>query len=219
MTHGPFDSTLTLFAGAVLVCAVAVLWLSAVRAVVRVLAVQGLALGAVAATLAIHAHDPGLMATAAVVVLVKGAIIPLLLGRIGSADPTAREERPLVNVPASLVASAVLILLAFSSTRVVARVVGGTPGSLVPIGFATLLVGFFVLVVRRRPVFQIVGLLLVDNGIALVAFLVTAGVPFLIELGVTLDVLLGVVVLMVLAQRLRHEFGDVDLDELRELHD
>ena len=54
------------------------------------------------------------------------------------------------------------------------------------------------------PIFQIVGLLLVDNGIALVAFLITAGVPFLIELGVTLDVLLGVVVLMVLAQRMRH---------------
>ena len=52
-------------------------------------------------------------------------------------------------------------------------------------GFATLLVGFFVLVARRRPIFQIVGLLLVDNGIVLVAFLVTAGVPFLIELGVS----------------------------------
>ena len=86
-------------------------------------------------------------------------------------------------------------------------------------GFATLLIGFFVLVARRRPIFQIVGLLLVDNGIALVAFLVTAGVPFLIELGVTLDVLLGVVVLMVLAQRLHHEFGEIDLDELQELHD
>ena len=72
-----------------------------------------------------------------------------------------------------------------------------------PVGVATLLLGFFVLVVRRRPIFQMVGLLLVDNGIALVAFLCTAGVPFLIELGVSLDVLLGVVVLMVLAQRLR----------------
>lgn len=219
MTGGSFGSALTFFVGAVLVCAVSVLWVSAVRAVVRVLAVQGLALGAVAATLGLHAHDAGLIATAGVVVVIKGVIIPLLLGRIGATDATAREERPLVNVPASLVASAVLILLAFASTRVVARAVGGTPGALVPVGFATLLVGFFVLVVRRRPVFQIVGLLLVDNGIALVAFLVTAGVPFLIELGVSLDVLLGVVVLMVLAQRLRHEFGDVDLDELQELHD
>ena len=38
-------------------------------------------------------------------------------------------------------------------------------------------------------------------------------------MGVSLDVLLGVVVLMVLAQRLRTEFGDLDLDELQELHD
>lgn len=219
MTGGLFNSTLTLFVGAVLVCAITVLWLSAVRAVIRVIAVQGLVLGAVAATLGVHESDAGLVATAAVVMAIKGVVIPLLLRRIGSADATAREQRPLVNVPASLVASAVLILLAFSSTRVLVQVVGGTPGSLVPLGFATLLVGFFVLVVRRRPIFQIVGLLLVDNGIALVAFLVTAGVPFLIELGVTLDVLLGVVVLMVLAQRLRHEFGDIDLDELQELHD
>ena len=60
---------------------------------------------------------------------------------------------------------------------------------------------------------------MVDNGIALVAFLSTAGVPFLIELGVSLDVLLGIVVLMVLTRRLRSEFGNVDLDELRELRD
>jgi hydrogenase-4 component E len=218
---GPsFSSALTLFVGAVLVCAVAVLWLSALRAVVRVVAVQGLALGAVAATLGLHLHDAGLVATAVVVVGIKAIVIPLLLRRVGStSEATAREQRPLVNVPASLVVSGALILLAFASTHVLARVVGGTPGSLVPVGFATLLVGFFVLVARRRPIFQIVGLLLVDNGIALVAFLVTAGVPFLIELGVTLDVLLGVVVLMVLAQRLRHEYGDVDLDELQELHD
>jgi len=218
--NGPsFASALTLFVAAVLVCAVAVVWLSALRAVVRVVAVQGLALGAVAATLGFHVRDAGLVATAAVVVGIKAVVIPLLLRRIGSGEATAREQRPLVNVPASLVVSAALILLAFASTRALGQVVAGTSGSLVPVGFATLLVGFFVLVARRRPIFQIVGLLLVDNGIALVAFLVTAGVPFLIELGVTLDVLLGVVVLMVLAQRLRHEFGDIDLDELQELHD
>lgn len=219
MIGGSFDSTLTLFAGAVLVCAVAVLWLTTVRAVVRLAAAQGLALGAVAAALGFHGHNAGLVTTAGVVVATKGVIIPKLVGRIGSTDPAAREQRPLVNVPASLVASAFLVLLAVASTRVVAQVVGGTPGSLVPVGFATLLVGFFVLVARRRPVFQIVGLLLVDNGIALVAFLVTAGVPFLIELGVTLDVLLGIVVLMLLAQRLHRAFGDIDLDALQELHD
>jgi len=218
--NGPFASTLTLAVGAVLVCAVTVLWLSSVRSVVRVVAAQGIALGLVALILGVHLGDAGLIATALVVLALKGVAIPVFLAKAGGdGGALNRERRPLLNVPASLVASATLIVLAFAATRGVAAFVGTTAGTLVPVGVATLLLGFFVLVTRRRPIFQMVGLLLVDNGIALVAFLCTAGVPFLIELGVSLDVLLGVVVLMVLAQRLRSEFGDVDLDELQELHD
>ena len=214
-----FDSALTLAAGTVLVSAVVVLWLTSVHAVIRVVAIQGFALGAVALILGLRHHDAGLVATALVVVLLKGVAIPLLLGRTDDEGGPSRESRPLVNVPASLVAASVLIGLAFLSTRSLGRFVGTGAGALVPVGVATLLIGFFVLVTRRLPVFQIVGLLMVDNGIALVAFLSTAGVPFLIELGVSLDVLLGIVVLMVLTRRLRSEFGNVDLDELRELRD
>ena len=214
-----FDAALTLAAGAVLVSAVVVLWLTSVHAAVRVVAVQGFALGAVSLILGLRHHDVGLVATAVVVLGLKGVAIPVLLGQTDDEGRVTRESRPLVNVPASLVASAVLIVLAFLTTRGLGRFVGTDAGALVPVGVATLLIGFFVLVTRRRPVFQIVGLLMVDNGIALVAFLSTAGVPFLIELGVSLDVLLGVVVLMVLTRRLRSEFGNVDLDELRELRD
>jgi hydrogenase-4 component E len=218
MSGSTFSSVLTLAVGAVLVSAVIVVWLSSVRLVIRVVAVQGMALGLVVLTLGLHLDDGGLIATAAVVLAVKGIAIPSLLDRAGGRAPT-REIRPLVNIPASLVASAVLIVLAFVATRGVAHFVGGTAGGLVPVGMATALLGFFVLVGRRRPIFQMVGLLMIDNGIAMMAFLCTAGVPFLVEMGVSLDVLLGVVVLMVLAQRLRSEFDDLDVDELQDLHD
>lgn len=219
MTGSPFPSVLALAAGTVLVCAVAVVWLTTVRSVIRVVATQGIGLALVALTLGIHQRDAGLVATSGVVFGVKGVAIPLLLGRAVGRGTRARESRPLVNVPASLVVSAALIVVAFATARGVAAFVGSTAGAFVPLGVATLLVGFFVLAARRRPIFQMVGLLLVDNGIALVAFLCTAGVPFLIELGVSLDVLLGVVVLMVLAQRLAVEHGDLGVAELQELHD
>lgn len=218
MTDPAYASILTTCSGAVLVCAVTVLWLTSIRPVIRVLAVQGLALGATAAVLGAHLYNVALLATAGVVVVIKVIVIPVLLSRVAP-DGVAREMRPLVNVPSSLVIAAALVLVAYATTRGVAHFVGGTAGALTPVGFATLLVGFFVLVARRRPIFQIVGLLLVDNGIALVAFLVCAGVPFVIELGVSLDILLGVVVLTVLAVRMRTTFGDLDLDELQELHD
>ncbi|MGO9560569.1 MAG: hypothetical protein ACLPQS_07645 [Acidimicrobiales bacterium] len=221
MSGSPFAAALTLAVGSVLVCAITVLWVTSTRSVIRVVAVQGVALGLVAMILGIHLGDAGLIGAATVVLLVKGVAIPSLLGKASGGRATAltRESRPIVNVPASLVASVFLIVLAFASFRDVARFVGTTAGALVPVGVATLLIGFFALATRQRPLFQMAGLLMVDNGTALVAFLCTAGVPFLIEVGVSLDVLLGVTVLMVLSMRLRTEFGDVDLDELRELHD
>jgi hydrogenase-4 component E len=81
------------------------------------------------------------------------------------------------------------------------------------------LIGFFVLATRRKAITQVVGFLLLDNGIALIAFLATAGLPLVVELGAALDLLLIVLVLQVLAARMRTKFGALDLDQLQELHD
>ena len=81
------------------------------------------------------------------------------------------------------------------------------------------LVGFFVLVTRRKAVSQVVGFLLLENGIALVALLGTSGVGLTVEMGAALDVLLAVLVLQILTTRMRAKFGNLDLDQMQELHD
>ena len=79
--------------------------------------------------------------------------------------------------------------------------------------------GFFLMISRRRAVSQVVGFLLMDNGIAATAFLAAAGVPLIVELGVSLDLFLIVLVLQVLTARMRLKFGGTDLDDLRQLRD
>jgi hydrogenase-4 component E len=74
-------------------------------------------------------------------------------------------------------------------------------------------------VTRRRAVSKIVGLILVDNGIALVTFLLTSGVPLIVELGSSLDVLLVVVVLQFLMVSMRHHSDTDRLTEMKALHD
>jgi hydrogenase-4 component E len=83
---------------------------------------------------------------------------------------------------------------------------------------SVVLIGLFVLVTRRPAISQVVGFLLMDNGITAVAFRTTSGVPLVVELGVSMDVLFAVLVLL-LATCMRAAFGHTDLDELRELHD
>jgi hydrogenase-4 component E len=219
MSGSGYAEVLDLATGAVLVCAIVTLWRRDLRAIVSVLSLQGLALGIVAGVLAAHDHDIGLGVTAAIVFVVKGFVIPVLLRKVVSRDPGSRETSPLINVPASLVAAAVLVVISYLASGKIIALVLSPASRLAPIGIATVLVGFLVLVTRRKTVSQIVGLLLVDNGVALVAFLLTAGVPLVVELGASLDVLLVVAVLRVLATALRAQFGAFDLDQLRELHD
>ncbi len=219
MSGPAYASSLELAAGVVLVCAVVTLWRRSLSAIVKALALQGFALGAVALILGAAQGNGVLIAVGCLVVLAKALAIPALLGRVVASDPNSRETAPIVNVPASLVAAGALTFLAYGATAPLVALVPTVAGRLVPLGFATLLIGFFVMAARRKAVSQIVGLLLVDNGIALVAFLATAGVPLLVELGASLDVLLAVVVLRVLAVRMTSAFGALDLDQLRELHD
>ena len=220
MRTSTYASLLGLGASVVLLCAVVTLWRRSLSAIVRILAVQGAALACVAMAIGVDERDVGLIVIVAILVLAaKGVVVPTLITRVVGHDPASRESQPLVNVPASLVAGAALTFLAFAATRPVTALVPTTAGRLIPFGLAAMLVGFFALATRRKAVSQIVGLLLVDNGIALVAFLATAGVPVIVELGASLDVLLAVVVLRVLATQMHARVGTLDLDQLAELHD
>jgi hydrogenase-4 component E len=219
VTGAAYTGPLGMAAGVVLACAVATLWRRDLRAVVSVLALQGIALGVTAAVLAAHFRDAGLGVTAALVLAAKGILIPVLLRQVVRRDPGSREAAPLVNVPASLIAAAVLIVVAYLASGKVTALAPGTAARLAPLGVATVLIGFLMLATRRKAVSAITGLLLVDNGVALVTFLLTAGVPLLVELGASLDVLLVAVVLRVLATTMRARLGPFDLDQLRELHD
>lgn len=228
MSDTTFVRLLDLAVGLVLVCAFVAVWRRGLVAIVRALAVQGVALAAVALLLGLHEHDAEPVVVAGLVVVLKGAVLPSVLLRIvrsGGETHDAHETRetrevePLVNIPASLLAAAALTLLAYTSTDQLVALDPTPATRAIPIGFAVVLIGLFVLVSRRKAVTQIVAFLLLDNGIALIALLATSGVPLVVELGVAVDVLLAVLILQVLSARMRTRFGAVDLDQLRELRD
>ncbi len=216
---GLAGAVIDLAAVAVLVIGVAGLWRRDLRALVGLLRIQGIALALVAAATAATQHDVGLGVTAVLVVVVKAGVVPTLLGRVARSDPGARESAPFINVPASLVLAAALVGLAVVVGAPLHALAPGRAAALAPLGLATVLTGYLLLVTRRRALSQVVGLLVIDNGVALMTFLLTAGVPLIVELGGSLDVLLVVVVLRALLGTMRARLGNVALDELRELHD
>ena len=188
--------------------------------IIRVFAVQGAALAALVGVLAAHEHSGELWVVAAGVLVLRAVVLPVLLLRaLAGAGVAQRETKPLVNVAASLLAAAVLAMIAYAVAQPLVELAPSPATQAIPIGLTVVLIGLFVLVTRRHALSQLVGFLLMDNGITAIGFLTTSGVPLVVELGVSLDVLFAVLVLQILATRMRATFGDTDLDELRELHD
>jgi hydrogenase-4 component E len=203
-------------AGTLLLTAVLLVWRAAARDAARLLALQGAALAVLVLTIGLHEREPELIGVAVLVLAVKAVLVPWA---VHSATGQPRLPTPVRMSPAtSLLATTVLTTIAFWASRPVVAAAGTAAGA-VPVGFALVLIGFQVMLVRRDALAQLIGFVVVDNGIATVAFLATGGVPLVVELGVTLDVVLVVLILRVLLHRIQDVFGGTDLEALQELAD
>jgi hydrogenase-4 component E len=189
---------------AMLLCALVVLWRRHMAAYITAFMWQSIALGVAGLVVAWRGHVPELYPVAALILALKGVVVPGILRRMEARFPSDRESRPLVNTELSLLTSAALAFVAYEVARPLTAVVNlPTRGSL-PLALALILVSLFVVVSRRKPLTQIVGFLMLENGIALLALLGAYGVPLVVELGVFLDVLLGVLVMQIIVNRI-HE--------------
>lgn len=220
MIDANFDILIDFAAGGLTLAAVLVVWRRNLRAIIRLLAWQGVALAAIPIVRGIHDGDTGLILVGVAILVLRTAVLPWLLARAVAAEQRGqREATPFVNTASSLLITALLTVVAFAVTRPVADLEPSATSNAVPAAFAVVLIALFEMTTRRHAVSQAAGFLMLDNGIAASAFLLTAGVPMIVELGASLDVLFAVIVIGVLTGRLRRTFGGADLDALRELHD
>jgi hydrogenase-4 component E len=220
MSDSLYAQLIGLSGGVLLLSAVLIVWRRSISAEVWLLAVQGAALGGLVIVLGVHEASAELLVVAGIVLTLKAIVLPGLLSRaVAQHGASLREETPLINTTTSLIALSLLTMLSFLVSRPI-LVLGDDPAiAAVPIGITLVLYGFLVLATRRHAFSQLIGFLVLDNGIGTVAFLTAGGIPLVVELGAALDLLLVVLILQVLTARIRTEFGDADLDDLTELRD
>ena len=80
-----------------------------------------------------------------------------------------------------------------------------------------IMTGLALMVMRKRAILQMCGLITLENGIYLLGLIITEGLPLVVELGVFLDVLIAVVVLVILTNRMSLSFMTTDTTVMRKL--
>jgi hydrogenase-4 component E len=176
------------------------IWLVAAQAILLSVAVAGVGL----ATQSSH-----LLLGSLVTFLSRGIFVPLALGYILRQSPVRQERNPYLSPRLSLIAAIVIVFVS-------AMAVDSAPRAL-PASVAEVLTGLMIVMTRRKGLSIVVGLLVFENGLALAAFSLTYGMPFVVELGATFDLLMVVVVIGVYARRMLTVFGSMSTDHLRNL--
>jgi hydrogenase-4 component E len=176
------------------------------------LTAQSLLLGVAALTLA--DGGSGLLVAGAILV-VRAIAFPALLSLARRRTPEPGPVAPATTVVARLlVATAVSLVAAASVPPLGLGDAAAEHGAIV-----LLCLGIAIVIMRRPALVQVLGILVAENGVYLLAISVQGGLPFAIELGVLLDLALVVTVAAAFAQRIHGAIGSGDTDLLKGLRE
>jgi hydrogenase-4 component E len=212
-----FSQLAVLGSSLALICGLMLLWHRSVHAYTTAFAWQSVVLTGVIATIAYFERDRELYFVAALFLLLKGWIIPRLLRRMEQPFGDEQELRPYVNTATSVLIAALLVLFAYAVSRPVVALSHLPTRAGMPLALSLIFVSLFVIASRKKALTQVIGFLMLENGIALLAVLGTYGIPLVVEIGVFLDLLLGFIVMQLVIYRIRETFESLDVDQLGRL--
>jgi hydrogenase-4 component E len=189
---------------------------SRMRSIINGSAAQGIVLGVVA----LFAHgelglQPVLVAGGAVVL--KGVLIPWMLFRALRDVAIRREVEPLIGFIPSLLTGALGTGLAILFAHTLPLADEHVGSLLVPTSLSTVLTGFILLTTRKKAITQVVGYLILENGVFIMGLTLINAMPFLVEIGVLLDLLVAIFVMGIIINHIQREFASLDTTHLSQL--
>jgi hydrogenase-4 component E len=177
-------------------------------------------IAALSASVAYYGGYPELYLIALLTALFRGLVLPLLIWRIMRRLDVSRELHEILQPSSALVVGALAVVFSL----IVAYRIGNSVGLASRIAMLALtvmlsmkLIGFLMLAVRREALSQILGLLVLENGIFLGAQILIPGMPLLIEIVILFDLLIIVACFGVLVQYLVANVGSTSSRDLKRL--
>jgi hydrogenase-4 component E len=154
---------------------------------------------------------------AALTIVIKAVVIPRILKKVIERLNVSRELVMNINVPASLLICGMLVMVAFLITQPIIPFGYLLTRDSLAIALAIVLIGFFTMIARKKAVTQVVGFLVMENGLFLGATAAAYGMPLIVELGVFFDVLVAGLIVGIYTHRIQDAFDSLDTSQLTTL--
>ena len=153
---------------------------------------------------------------AAVVLLIKGISIPVFLAWSAARLEILRDTGAIINSTLALfISCGVFAICYFIAPKIAVPELNNAGAA--GVSLSLLLTGMLLMITRRLALSQVIGFLVLENGIFLYGLTQTYGIPLLLEMGVAFEVLVAVMIAGLVINRLNRSFEHIDVTQLRGL--
>jgi hydrogenase-4 component E len=187
---------------------------SSLRLGIQILLVQSIAVAVACVWSGIEAETVHTLIAALLTVVIKAWLIPYALFRVVKRLRDEQETKPILSPNQTSLAAALVLAVTYG---VMDQALPGVSRDILSGALALFLIGLLIMITRRQAVLQIIGLIMMENGLYLLGLSMTKGLPLIIEFGVFFDILVAVIVLGILTWRLKLSFQTTDTTVLRKL--
>lgn len=195
----------------------ALLGTSRIGACIRYLSVQGILLSLVPVIVHDGALTLRILLLAGASVALKGVIFPAVLLHLRARAGFHREVEPLIGFVASVLFGIVALAVSLGLARELKPALSHVPFLMLEAAIFLIAIGLFLIVSRRNALMQIIGYLVIENGIFVFGAITVVEIPLLVELGILLDAFVAVFVMGIAVFHISREFGMADADRLNAL--
>ena len=186
---------------------------------IRLIAFQGILLSIV--PILVHARtlnvDTWIIAGGNFIVM--AVLAPWMLRQAVRHAEIQEDLTPYVGYVASLVLGLVMVSFSFFLFAKIHIVSFSHVSHLLPYAMINVLFGLFLIITRKKALTQVIGYIVLSNGVGLFGVGLAAEQPLLVEMGILLDAFFAVLVMGIGIYHISVEFDSIDASKLDSLRD
>lgn len=185
--------------------------------VIKLYTAHSLILAALAILIGYYHNESQLFVSAFFVILIKAIIIPHILGDTAKKVGIPKDMTPYLSPSLTMLLEIVLIILSYQIVGTVFSPGDAALKTTLAVSIAVFLMGFLMMINRKRVISQVIGFLIMENGLFFFAISLAYGMPLIVELGIFFDVLVVAMIMGILVFKIKESIYSTDKKKFTKL--
>lgn len=165
----------------------------------------------------IHKRFDEVIIIFSLIVLFKVILIPMVLKRTSQKVEYTVEKDFFINIPISMLICCGLVVLSWHVIYSIEGIINLDTKNYLIYSMSVVMLGLFFMISRKKAIGQIVGFLVIENGMFLAAMLTTEGMPMFVEFGLFFDLLTAFLIMGIFVFKINDTFDSIDINKLKNL--